>query len=220
MTERKPTAESPSAGAIRDEIVAFIEARRTSDPRMEEVVARVTRAMLSLLLSVEPEEAAGALKVARDTEVILHLLEQKNYESVSVDPSQPSVEERLLTLRIQGELLKAAGGALQLPEAAALLGIQEDSLREQIRRGALLGVKFRHSALHVPLCQFEGNRVVPGLERVLQALTVGDAWTKLGLLLKLMPALGGCRTLLDLVREGEVDYAATLATRLHETGGV
>jgi len=62
--------------------------------------------------------------------------------------------------------------------------------------------------------------MTPGLGQVLLAMPVRHGWTQLGDLLKPLHALGGDRSLLDLPRAGGPEYAAQLASRLHETGGL
>ena len=120
---------------------------------------------------------------------------------------------------IQEQLLQAAGGSYSVPEAAVSLGISETSLRQHIRRGTLLELRFR-GRLCIPACQIEQGRMIPGLEQVLRAMPVRHGWTQLGDLLEPLYALGGNRSLLDLIGAGEPEYAAELASRLHETGGL
>ena len=74
--------------------------------------------------------------------------------------------------------------------------------------------------VYLPRCQFEAGGVVPGLGRVLQAMPVRNAWTRLGDLLEPLAGLAGSPTLLDLLKRGERDYAVELAARLHDTGGL
>ena len=114
---------------------------------------------------------------------------------------------------IQEHLLNAAGGWFSVPEAAALLGVPEASLRQQVRRGELLGVRWRQR-ICIPACQVENGRVLPGLGEVLRAMPVKHPWTQLGDLLAPLYALGGDRTLLDLIKSGEPEYAVELASRL------
>ena len=104
--------------------------------------------------------------------------------------------------------------------AAALLSVPEKTVLERIRRGGLLGVRLEDGAYHLLRWQFEVGGVVPGLGRVLRAIPVRNAWTRLGDLLEPLAGLEGSPTLLDLLKRGESDYAVELAGRLHETGGL
>ena len=88
-----------------------------------------------------------------------------------------------------------------------------------VRRGELLAVPMG-GAERIPACQFEDAEVLPGLDKVLQAMPVANAWTKLGDLLEPLEGHPGSPSLLDLLERREASYAAELAARLHETGGL
>lgn len=220
MSASTATSEPSSLREVHERIMAFIKTQRVVEPGLEQVTERVTRAVADLLLKTEPRDVLDVLGESQDVEVLLGLLEHHRGVSAAIDPSEPTLAERLTTVRIQGELLEAAGGTLSVSEAASLLGIQDESVRQRIRRGTLLGLRFRGPEYHLPSRQFEGGRVLQGLGDVLKAMPVRDAWTQLGDLIEPLTALGDERSLLDLVREGETAYAVELASRMHETGGL
>lgn len=68
------------------------------------------------------------------------------------------------------EALDKAGGVYSVKEVAEILGITENGVRKKRERKQLLAVDFGQRALY-PTWQFvDGNKVIPGLEKVLNAL--------------------------------------------------
>ena len=97
------------------------------------------------------------------------------------DPSQlPKTSPRLAQARKQ--VLARAGGTLSVDEAARLTGRSEEGVRAMIARGELLSIRGPAQGLRLPQVQFSGREVVPGLERVLNAMHVTDDWMRVQLL--------------------------------------
>jgi len=163
---------------------------------------------------------------ARDwTPLTLGGLRCKNHFSLLPPPTEPPMPpsdqtpDSAALESLQKQLLRAAGGSYSVPEAAERLSISERAVRGSIARGTLLGVRFRDH-LRIPACQVEDGQILSGLGDVLRAMPVQHPWTQLGDLLEPLYALGGDRSLLDLIREGDAGYAVELASRLHATGGL
>ena len=96
-------------------------------------------------------------------------------------------------------LIERAGGALTVPEAAEVLGTTAGDIRARFREGALLAYPTAGGD-HLLRIQFTSGDVIPGLEHVLAAMWVEDAWMRLQLFLD--------PDVLGALREGRIQDAA------------
>lgn len=110
-------------------------------------------------------------------------------------------------------LLKLAGGAYSLVEAAELLGLPYQDMHRQIYEGRLLGMLLDDEII-VPQLQMRDGQALPGIERVTMAFQLADAgaWSALQFLIELDPNLG--RRPIEALRAGEVE-AVEHAARAH-----
>src|ERR1043165_5185096 len=69
-------------------------------------------------------------------------------------------------------LLADAGGTYSVDEVAALLGLSIDEVEILAEESGLLGIPTETGSTIFPLCQFNGNNVVDGLQLVLAAFNV------------------------------------------------
>jgi hypothetical protein len=101
---------------------------------------------------------------------------------------------------VKRRLLEVEGGAETALAVAARLGITRQAVGERRRAGKLLAFGTQRGALY-PRWQFVGERVLPGLERVLAQLAAsgGSPWEQASWLLSENPSLGDARPL-DLLR--------------------
>lgn len=91
------------------------------------------------------------------------------------DPSED--DARLLLAR--QDVLDRAGGTCSVSEAAAILDISEEAVRERLRAGRLLSIDTSAGEHRLPRVQFADSGVLPGLEEVLAAMNVSSAWMRL-----------------------------------------
>jgi len=126
--------------------------------------------------------------------------------------------ERLRDLyRAQADLLTRAGGAVSAAEAGELLGnVTRQAVEKRRERGTLLGVQVQ-GEFRYPLFQIEQSTILEGLPTVLKAFTVRSGWTQLSVLLSPQDALDG-RSVIEALRDGEVDAAAAVAASFGTTG--
>ena len=220
MSGSNTVPEPVSVDELHQTLLRFLASRRPVGPDLEYAAERVSHAVGELLLALDSDQISEALGERRDVGVLAHLLEEHLGTLPPVDLSEPTEHERRLVAQIQAELIDAAGGTLSVPEAAELLGRPEEAVSHLIRRGRLLVVSVGGSEGRIPACQFEDTEVLPGLDKVLQALPIADDWTRLGDLLQPLEGHVGSPSLLDLLKRREGDYAAELARRFHEIGGL
>ena len=117
---------------------------------------------------------------------------------------------------LQEELLEKAGGTWGVSEVAEHLRVSRQAVDKRRRRGTLLAVEIGDSYRY-PLCQFDESGVLDRLPEVLRAMRTESGWTKLSLLFS-RTLTGEERTLLDAVREGQVEDALGAAFSWGEQG--
>lgn len=140
-----------------------------------------------------------------------------------VGPVTPPAGDPLASARARGaqakvELLRKAGGALRLGEAARQLGVSSQAVHARRKRGTLLAVPQANGEWLYPACQFGPDGALPGLGMVLQAFGVRSPWTRLAVLLAPAPALGG-RTPLQALQDGHPEAAARAVSTYGEHVG-
>ncbi|HEX6368844.1 MAG TPA: hypothetical protein VF006_07925 [Longimicrobium sp.] len=126
---------------------------------------------------------------------------------VTLPATDPLASARARGAQAKVELLRQAGGALRLGEAAHRLGVSPQAVHARRKRGTLLAVPQANGEWLYPACQFGPDGALPGLGAVLEAFGVRGPWTQLSVLLAPAPALGG-RTPLQALQAGEPGVAA------------
>jgi hypothetical protein len=125
------------------------------------------------------------------------------------------IDPRLAAAYARGRLLRAKlqqaeGGSISASKAAGLLGVSRATVLRWHRTGKLIGWKEGKSALRIPVWQFKGRDLLPGLSEVLRAASAGwDTISDHEIMLFLLAnrnSLKG-RRLIDLLREGDVAKA-------------
>ena len=120
---------------------------------------------------------------------------------------------------MRAKLHQAEGGSISTSEAASRLGVPRATVLRWCRAGKLIGWKEGRSALRIPLWQFKGRNLLPGLSEVL--LTASASWNTISdyelmlFLLSNLSCLKG-RRLIDLLREGDVERAKQAAVNYIE----
>ncbi len=222
MADTVRTPDSTAIEEIAERVTQALEERPGSTPGLEQLSLRAVRAMMQLLHSSQRGDVLAALSEGHDVEVLVHLIEHSPELLESETLGGFSVEERVRSLQLKRELLTHSDGVLSVSEAARLLGIQEESVRQRIRRGRLLAVRMTGPEYLIPGIQFTDAGVLRGLADVLAALPVDDPWAKLSDLTEPLEALrdeSGPRSIADALRAGETERAVAAASFLRSTGG-
>ncbi|HWQ92679.1 MAG TPA: hypothetical protein VN673_13475 [Clostridia bacterium] len=104
------------------------------------------------------------------------------------------------------KLVQAEGGSLSAEAAAERLGITKPAILKRYQKGRLVAFREeKQNAVRFPVWQFKDDRVMDGLEEVLQVLNAGAPLDDFGRLLFFLstPSLLGGKRPLDCLREGK-----------------
>lgn len=123
-------------------------------------------------------------------------------------PASPSkIDPRLAAALARGEVVRRQlatdeGGSISTAQAARLLGVSPSTVLRRWRRHRLVAWTDGRS-LRVPVWQFDGMKLLRGIEESLQVFASKDQWRVLRYFLGKRRSLGHRRPL-DLLPEGKV----------------
>lgn len=102
---------------------------------------------------------------------------------------------------VKERLAADEGGSISSMEVARLLGIARTTVLRRWHAHRLVAWK-RERAVRFPLWQFEGTKLLRGIEEILKTFQSNDQWRVITYFLSKRLSLGGRRPL-DLLREGK-----------------
>lgn len=144
---------------------------------------RIAGSVERILELVGPAAVSDALAAPSGFDSMSRLLDSLLQEHPEVVIGDPDVSPHLRLMKARRDLLERAGGTYDTAEAAELLGISPEGVRKRIQRGALLAYKSPAGEYRLPRAQFSAEGVVPGLEKVLEAMHVESPWMRIQLFL-------------------------------------
>lgn len=209
------------AEAARESAPNTVEAaarvlRATKSPAKAAFVARALNALARLAAELDDRSLGNASGAPSDYAALLQALEDpKALRALRRD--DPLAPARLRGLNSREQLLEAEGGAISAEEVAALLHITRQAVDKRRRAGHLIGVSTGRHGYAYPLCQFDHQGTLPGLELVLAELKEHDPWMQLAFLLNRNVRLGGETPLAEL-RRGHVERVRNAARSYGEQG--
>ncbi len=175
-------------------------------------LARALRALVILLEEVPLEEATAA---PSDYDLFLTLLQQPEMMQV-LPPRDPLAEARIRGLMAKRQLLKAEGGCMSSAEVATVLGVTRQAVDKRRVNGKLIGLPTGRVYVY-PAWQFADGQTLPGLEEVLQHLSVHDPWMQTAWMLNGNSRLEG-QSPLDVLRSGNLEAVLDAAQLYGEQG--
>jgi hypothetical protein len=134
-----------------------------------------------------------------------------------IQKSDPLARAFLDGLDAKARLIEQNGGIFKTEEVAEYLGITPQAVNKRRTLRQLVGLTFRKRGYVFPAWQFTDHGTIPGLERVLLALTGHDEWMRNVFFINPNTRLGGRRPL-DLLREGEIQEVLDAATEFGQHG--
>jgi hypothetical protein len=179
-------------------------------------MARALAALEDLAGHLDPRAMGLLAEPASGYGVLLGALEQPRALD-ALRREDPLAAARVRGLRMREEMLNAEGGVVGASEMAARLHITRQAVDKRRRAGKLLAVELGRRRWLYPAWQVQDGQVLPGLERVLAALSEWSGWVKLGFLLSGDRRLGG-DSALHALRMGRVDEAVAAADAYGEHG--
>lgn len=133
-------------------------------------------------------------------------------------PRDPLAAARARGVGAREELIRKAGGLLRVSEAAGELGgVSTQAVQARRARGTILAVQVWGGEWRYPACQFTDDGLLPGFDLFLDAFHEVGPWTKLAVLLAPSTRYGG-KSALDLLRQGDVASARSIAATYGEQG--
>jgi len=190
--------------------------RARPDPVWRIVTARALRGVTRAIAAAGPQAMAGAASEASDVAVVVRALEQPQAIE-ALRSGDPMAAARLRGLRERERLLEAERGAARVADVADLLHLTRQAVNRRRQQGTLLALSAgRHGFLY-PVWQFREGGTLPGLERVLRAMTQLDPWMQQAFMLGRSSRLRGRRPL-DVLRSGETAAVAAAAEAFGEHG--
>lgn len=190
--------------------------RRSKDWLERALVRRSTSTIEELAHRASREVIANALEQQTGASTLARFLSDVAADT-GLGLADPLAPARARAAGVKQQLIDAAGGTYTTEEVARILGIQRQAVTKRERNGQLLAVQGSAGQNLYPRCQFDANGVIPGFEEVLEVLPMENPWTRLSGLLAETPALAG-RSILDAVRDGDLDEAIAVAQTLGEHG--
>jgi hypothetical protein len=158
-------------------------------------------------------EAASA---STDQEAMLRILEAPEMAAPAIDVATIDAA-RGAGVEARGQLLTAEGGTWPVEQVAKYLGLTRQAVDKRRRANKLIGLAMgRHGYLY-PAWQFSRNGAVPGLEKVLAALSRHDPWSQVIFMLSPNDRLDG-RTPLEALRKEQVEEVKIAASLFGEHG--
>lgn len=161
---------------------------------------RAVRAVVGLSQQMAESSLKEAVAASSDYGVLLAALETEPGLSL-LTRDDPLAAARLRGLRARRELLEKEGGTLTAQKVADLLNISRQAVHKRHRAGRLLAVDCGRHGHAYPAWQFTADGVLPGLERVLAALSGHDPWMQLAFFVSENTTLDGDTPLAALRRD-------------------
>lgn len=180
----------------------------------KQLALKVSRYFIRLIEAVPDSTKRVALRERSDARAVDLLLRQATPE-IEAGPLMPA---RSRGFEMKEGLLGKAGGALAVIAAAALLKSSRQAVNKAIKSGRLIAYEDKAGHYRLPACQFEDDRILPGLPDVLRALPVEGFWSRLSFLLAEDAALEGMDPI-SALKAGKTEAVVSAARHFGEQSG-
>lgn len=192
------------------EMLAAEPMRELFSRRMHEVVDHLAR-------SIDKETIVEVLGMA-DGFSGLGVAMQRAATLEAARVGDPLAAARVRGIAAREKLIERAGGLLRVSEAAARLGVTPQAVSGRRTRGTILAVPIPSGEWLYPACQFTDHGLISGIDKFVRAFREdADPWTRLAVLLAPAGRFGG-KSALELLREGQIEEAVSIAATYGEQG--
>lgn len=185
------------------------------EPMRRAFATRLHEAVDHLVEIMDPATIQEVLGMADALSGLTVALEQASVMKAAV--RDPLASARTRGIGARERLIERAGGVLRLGEAAERLGVSPQAVTGRRTRGTILAVPMPNGEWVYPACQFGEDGLIEGLGAFLQEFRDVSPWTRLSVLLAPSPRHGG-KSALELLRDGDVDAARSIAATYGEQG--
>lgn len=138
--------------------------------------------------------------------------------AIAVDKSDPFYETYLRGLEMKGRILTAEGGALSGKQFSERLGIATPRLDRMRMRNQVFWLDVGKDYVY-PFFQLGKEGLLPGIQKVLDAFMVDEAWMRVNFMISGDLRLDGGRPI-DLIRDGRIGEVVLAASAYGEHGAV
>jgi hypothetical protein len=158
--------------------------------------------------------SSGLGRLQTSTNEVSFLVEAARLAIAALGITADAAEKRLVDARLRGvarmiELRKAAEPVLETGQVCKLLGVSRETIRKKVDRKQLLALPKGGDRVF-PAFQFQDGDVVPGLDKVLEALETDSPFVALSFLLSKNPSFDG-KSACELLQAGELERVITEA---------
>lgn len=136
----------------------------------------------------------------------------------AIERSDPLFEAIQRGLEMKRKILEAEGGALSARQFSERLGITQLSLGRMRKRNQVFWLDVGNDYVY-PTFQLGKKGLLPGIQKVLDAFVVDEAWMRVNFMISGDLRLDGERPI-DLIRDGRVGEVALAASAYGEHGAV
>jgi len=195
---------SAARESILDVDNEFLSSR---NPAEAALLARIVRYFDNAIRALPKKDQAKALAAPNDFWTLM--------ETLALAPvnESPELKVRLRGAIARRQLLEMEGGVLSPSSVAELLHISRQAVGHRRAGGKLLGIEGPRGYLY-PAWQFDGDRMLHGIEEIFDLLKDEDPWSKLIFFVRTNDAAGGKRPL-GLLRKGKLEAVKRAAELYH-----
>lgn len=188
-----------------DDLLKSVAELASGDQMHRALLLRYVRAVEQLVRNMPGDLVMSTIAAPSDFGALVRALSDSRVSEPSreTDPLAGAVGR---SINHRGTLMKMAGEMLSSSQVEELLGIKRQAIDKRRNAHKLLALRMA-SDWYYPAFQFDGEEILFGLERVLEAHVEKDPWVILDILLASDEALRG-RTLLQAMQEKDEQVIA------------
>lgn len=190
--------------------------KQAKDPLRAAFATRAMNAVSKIMAQAAPGDLIDSVSEESDLETLARAL------VIVSEEESIKAGHRLLPARIRGhqmrrELLAAEGGVISVTKVADILQISRQAVEKRRQSGSLLAVEAGRRGYLYPAWQFEDDRMLTSVPRVLAALKGHSPWSMLRFFVNGNHRLEG-RSPIQALRKGELEKVLRAASVFLEHG--
>jgi hypothetical protein len=190
--------------------------QQASNPVRSAFATRAINAIVALIGQTEPKMLIEITSASSDIEVLIRALVNHG-ESEAARVQSPLLASRLRGITMREKLFQAAGGLLPVSRVATILGISRQAVDKRRKADQLLAVSVGKRGYLYPACQFEDEKIIEGVAKILPKMKTLSSWSALRFLVNVNDRLEG-RTPIQALHQGEIERVAGAASQFLEHG--